>query len=73
MPLDDRLENRTTAVPGLQMYDKRVYQDSDLRDGTEPHVLMWRASVTDSSFLRYSFFFPAGRATKCAFPFSGLV
>src|SRR5580693_6610949 len=41
-----------------------VYQGLDLPDGTEPRIVMWRASVTDSTFMRYSSFFPAGRATK---------
>ncbi len=27
MPVDHKLENRTSAVPGLQTYDNRVYED----------------------------------------------
>ena len=30
MPVDHKLENRTSAVPGLQTYDNRVNQAVDL-------------------------------------------
>ncbi len=35
MPVDDKLENQTSAVPGLQMYDNRVKQDFAVFD---PHL-----------------------------------